>query len=61
MKSLIWLPSIIISTFISWMPRRVFLYAYKPSTESERTISENVRNETRLAAYYAARTILGRR
>lgn len=59
MKTLFYLPTLLMRLIQSWLPRGMFVRLYQPSTELERDLEHNIRNQTNLAAYYAKRVMFG--
>ena len=58
MNTLVWLPTILWNALMGLVPFR--WTRYRPSTETERLVSQRCANEARLASYYAKRALLGR-
>lgn len=57
MNTIFYLPTLM----VEWLKANLLsVKYYEPSTESIRVVEENVRNEMRLASYYAKRTVYGR-
>ena len=58
MKTLFWLPTILVDMYKAHLaPRWLFAATYKPSTEGQRQAENKIRNAGRLAAYKAKKAI----
>lgn len=57
MKTLFWLPSILVDIYKLSLPKWLFVILYKPASESRRCAENNIRNVNRLAAYKAKKLL----
>lgn len=59
-RVLFYFPTIVMNTIHRFLPRRLFVATYKPSSETDRKVSQDIRNQLRRADYYAKRTLFGK-
>jgi len=57
MKTLFYIPTMLLNTLQSLLPRSLFIRSYSPSNSTLREVEHNVRNVERLLAYKAKKVL----